>query len=183
MKKLTLALVCALPLIAQAELIDNSTQTKKVVPMSDLTIKKALLLGTWQCQSSPQMDEEYEGEVSATYQFLFDGTLKVSKVSKVNHEQGEGVYHVDTERRWQLYQEADLLLIAEQNTALTRFDSHNVDPVEVQNLQEFAKDTSRVSDMIVGALDKTTFNFGYTNGIVTKLDVFRCQRVNENAKQ
>ncbi len=183
MKKLTLALLCALPLLTHAELIDNSTQTKKVVPASDLTIKRQLLLGTWQCQSSSKMSEEYEGEVFATYQFLPDGTLKVSKVSKVTSERGEGVYHVDTDRRWQLYQEADLLLIAEQNTALTRFDSHNVDPVEAQNLQEFAKDTSRVSDMIVGALDETTFNFGYTNGIVTKFDVFRCQRVNENAKQ
>ncbi len=179
MKKLILALLCTLPLLTHAELIDNSTQTKKVVPASDLTIKRQLLLGTWQCQSSPQMNEEYKGEVSATYQFLPDGTLKVSKVSKVTSERGEGVYHVDTDRRWRLYQEADLLLIAEQNTALTRFDSHNVDPMEAQNLQEFAKDTSRVSDMIVGMLNDTRFEFGYTNGIVTKLDVFRCQRVND----
>ena len=176
MKRFLVALLCALPMVTQAELTDHSTQVQKVSEHTELASQRQLLIGAWQCQSSPEVSKEYGAEVSATYHFFADGLLKVSKTSKVHGEQGEGLYQVHTDRRWHLHQEKDLLLISERYTALTHFESQNVDPIQAENIRAYAKSVDAGGDMIIEKLDETSLSFGYTNGIVIIPDVFRCQR-------
>lgn len=166
MKKLTLILLCSIPLLGYA----NSNQH-----LSELTTKEKLLLGSWQCKSSPNFEKKYNATISATYQFLPNHILKVSKINK---ESNDAIYRIDTEKTWGLVQEGKLTLIVGQNISLTYFDSQNSDPETDERLKEFASGTYMYY-LNINQLDAKTFNFGYIDAFWSEFDVFRCQRTQQ----
>jgi hypothetical protein len=191
MKKLTLALLCTLPLLAHAELVDKSTKTTMIDLTQEMESKYQLLLGTWQCHSSPHMTEKY-ADVSATYQFLPNDVLKVSKVSKIDPKKGGTIYYIDSEKTWKLYRHAkhNITFFTEQVTALTRFDSENADPKQAQSIKKYAQDTKDINMIAVSRLTEDYLQLGYGGMVawddVTRgvdYDVFRCHRVGQEVSQ
>ena len=192
-KQLAPVLLLVLPLFAHGELVDKSTHT--VVPnvIQAMEDKYQLLLGTWQCQSSPHMTKQY-GKVLATYQFLPNDELKISKTSYVNADMGGGVYHIDTDRTWKLYRQTKdnntIFTIMEQTVALTGFDSKNADPEQAQSIKKYAQDTKDINMIAVSRLTDDYLQLGYGGMVawddVTRgvdYDVFRCHRVGQEVGQ